>query len=65
MGPPLLFLLFVLKFLAGANTAYTEETPVKLLKVDSMADRYPAAESEYRISITNGQVIDDFNADHD
>ena len=36
---------------------YTEETPVKLLEVESFATRYPATESEYRISLINGFVI--------
>ena len=35
---------------------YTEESPVKLLEVESLADRYPATESEFRISITDGFV---------
>ena len=35
---------------------YTNEPPVKLLEVESLADRYPATESEYRTSVTNGFV---------
>ena len=39
-----------------SNAFYTEEPPVKLLEVESLADRYPAAESEFRVSVTNGFV---------
>ena len=35
---------------------YTNEVPVKLLEVESMSDRFPASESEYRISVTDGHV---------
>ena len=35
---------------------YTEEAPVKLLEVESLADRYPASESKYRTSVSNGFV---------
>ena len=35
---------------------YTEETPVKILQVESVADRYPASDSQYRISVENGFV---------
>ena len=35
---------------------YTNESPVKLLEVESLADRYPATESEYRTSVSNGFV---------
>ena len=35
---------------------YTEESPVKLLEVESLADRYPATESEFRISVSDGFV---------
>ena len=35
---------------------YTEETPVKLLSVAALADRYPTAQSKYRVSISRGYV---------
>ena len=33
---------------------YLKEVPVKLLNVRSLASRYPATNSKYRINITNG-----------
>lgn len=41
---------------SGAVAVYTEETPVKLLYVESVATRYPAADSEYRTSLNGGHV---------
>ena len=35
---------------------YIEESPVKLLEVESLADQYPATESEFRVSISDGFV---------
>ena len=49
-------LLFLIGVLNLSNAFYTEEPPVKLLEVESLADRYPAAESEFRLSVTNGFV---------
>ena len=48
-------ILLVFNFHLGLSV-YTNETPVKLLEVESLADRYPASESEYRTSVTNGFV---------
>ena len=48
-------ILLVFNFYLGFSV-YTNETPVKLLEVESLADRYPASESEYRTSVTNGFV---------
>ncbi len=39
---------------------YLQEVPVKLLDVRSVASRYPAANSEYRTGIENGQVQQNF-----
>ena len=51
-------LMVVLLYFSNLSSAfYTEETPVKLLEVESFATRYPATESEYRISLINGFVI--------
>ena len=48
---------FILTLLIhSALGIYTNEVPVKLLEVESLADRYPATESEYRTSVTNGVV---------
>ena len=38
------------------NTSYSEEPPVKLLEVESLAERFPASESQYRVSMENGYV---------
>ena len=35
---------------------YTEESPVKLLSVQSIADRYEASASEYRTSVEHCHV---------
>ena len=35
---------------------YTSEPPVKFLEVQSLSDRYPASQSDYRINCTNGHV---------
>ena len=54
-------LLYLTIFLINKSCAiYTEETPVKLLEVAPVADRYPASESPYRVSITDGYVRNDF-----
>ena len=42
---------------------YLQEVPVKLLDVRSVASRYPAANSEYRTGIENGQVQQNFLVD--
>ena len=39
-----------------SSAIYTEETPVKLLSVAALADRYPTAESKYRVSLERGYV---------
>ena len=51
--PPQQFLIFLLHLSGGS---YTEEPPVKLLTVQSVATRFPAADSEYRDSVENGYV---------
>ena len=57
-----MILYYILPFLListsfpSSEGKYTEETPVKLLEVESLADRYPATESKYRISVSNGFV---------
>ena len=51
--PPSLIFLFLLPFCWGF---YTEEPPVKLLTVNSVASRFPAADSDYRDSVVNGHV---------
>lgn len=38
------------------NANYLEEYPVKMLSVEALAVRIPAADSKYRVSITNGFV---------
>ena len=48
--------VFILYYIKPSFEVYTNETPVKLLEVESLADRYPATESEYRTSISNGFV---------
>ena len=50
------FLIIFIQFSQFCNGIYTNEAPVKLLQVESLADRYPASESEYRKSVTNGYV---------
>ena len=52
--PPQSFSLLFLPFCLGSF--YTEEPPVKLLSVHSIATRFPAAASEYRDSVENGHV---------
>jgi len=47
-------LYFTFLVIKKSCAIYTEETPVKLLEVAPVADRYPASESQYRISITDG-----------
>ena len=52
-----LLVKIILTALIGQAVAnYLEEPPVKLLSVNSLADRHPAANSELRISIQNGEV---------
>ena len=52
-----LTVIFVLAYLSqGALGKYTEGVPVKLLSVQSFAERFPTAVSEYRVSLTNGYV---------
>ena len=41
---------------SGSLSVYTEEPPVKLLEVESLAERFPASESQYRVSLENGFV---------
>ena len=54
MLPQLFSLLFLPLCLGGGF--YTEEPPVKLLAVQSVATRFPAAASQYRDSVENGHV---------
>ena len=54
MNRRVLVCVFILYDISGA--LYTEETPVKLLEVISVAARFPASESEYRVSLENGYV---------
>ena len=51
--PPFLLLHYFHLCVVGI---YTNEPPVKLLEVESLADRYPASKSEYRTSLTDGFV---------
>ena len=54
---PNIFMLNVLiLYFQGHDATYTEESPVKLLEVESLADRYAASDTDFRISITNGYV---------
>ena len=39
-----------------ANGEYTEEAPLKMLNVRSVASRYPASNSEHRTNLENGFV---------
>ena len=54
--PNILVLNILILYFQGHNAAYTEESPVKLLEVESLADRYAASDTDFRISITNGYV---------
>ena len=49
-------ILFIFISLDIAAALYTEEPTVKLLEVESLADRFPASDSPYRIIIENGFV---------
>lgn len=49
-------LAFLLVGKEGVVAIYTKEPPVKMLYVESVATRYPAAESEYRISLNGSHV---------
>ena len=51
-----IFILSPLIKLIVSSNCYTNEPPVKLLEVGAVADRFPASNSSYRISITNGYV---------
>jgi len=49
---------FCLTALLGTSLcSYLTESPVKLLSVDSLAKRFPAAASKYRTSIQNGEDV--------
>ena len=50
----LLVCIFILFDISGA--LYTDEPPVKLLEVVSLAARFPASQSQYRVSMENGYV---------
>ena len=58
MGWKQFLLYFILLQAASINgdPDYLTEVPVKILDVRSVASRYPAANSEYRTNIENGQV---------
>ena len=58
MGTRTMNWVFLLPFFAitMANGEYTEETPLKMLDVRSVATRYPASNSEYRTNLENGYV---------
>ena len=43
-------------FIHSSICIYTNEVPVKFLQVEALADRYPATNSSYRTSVTNGVV---------
>ena len=49
-------ILFISISLDIAAALYTEEPTVKLLKVESLADRFPASDSPHRIIVENGFV---------
>ena len=50
-------LVYILVFsLDISGGRYTEEPPVKILEVQSLAERFPATESQYRVSLENGFV---------
>ena len=52
----LVYIFVLLLDISGALSLYTEEPPVKLLKVESLAERFPATESQYRVSVEDGFV---------
>ena len=43
-------------YLKLCSSLYTNEPPDKFLEVQSLSDRYPASESDYRINCTNCYV---------
>ena len=49
-----LYVCFLSRDICGG--LYTEEPPVKLLEVESLAERFPATESQYRVSVEDGFV---------
>ena len=57
MNQRVLVCLVILYDISGA--LYTEEPPVKLLEVVSLAAKFPASDSEYRVSLENGNVRTD------
>ena len=52
----ILFYIFSFVLYNCHNASYTDEPPVKLLEVKAFADRYPASDSKYRLSLLNGYV---------
>ena len=53
----LFVILVIFPALIFSSDDYRQEIPVKMLKVRSLATRYPASNSEFRTSIENGYVI--------
>lgn len=50
-------LFFILAYLSQDTLGkYTEGVPVKLLNVESFAKRFPTADSQYRVALTDGVV---------
>ncbi len=52
----LAFAVFVILNSQHSLARFINEKPVKLLDIHSLATRYPAADSEFRLSLENGQV---------
>jgi len=52
----LVYIIVLSLDISGSLSLYTEEPPVKLLEVESLAERFPASESQYRVSVENGFV---------
>ena len=52
----LVYIVLLSLDIAGVLSLYTDEPPVKLLEVESLAERFPATESQYRVSLENGFV---------
>ena len=52
----LVYIVLLSLDISGTLSLYTEEPPVKLLEVESLAERFPATESQYRVSLENGFV---------
>ena len=40
----------------GVNANYLQNSPIKLLNVKTVATRFPASGSEFRINVVNGTV---------